>query len=117
MRLTGSFQTMTIHGLSVSGSSSTAGSCTSSGAVTRAPSWRCRPQLLGDAAEQTVDEATRVLGGVLLRQLDRLADHHCARDLRLPAELVGREAEDGAVDRGHALECPVLGELAQQRVD
>ena len=38
-------------------------------------------------------------------------------DLGLPPELVGAEAQHGAVDRGHALERPVLGELAEERVD
>src|SRR6478736_3013630 len=117
MRLTGSFQTITIHGLSVSVSSSSSGSWTSIGAVTAARSCRRRPQLLGDAAQEAVDEAAGVLGRVLLGQLDRLADHDRARDLGLPPELVGGQPEDGAVDRGHALERPVLRELAQQRVD
>src|SRR6516164_5991284 len=117
MRLTGSFQTITIHGLSVSVSSSSSGSWTSIGAVTALRSWRGRPQLLGDAAQQAVDEAAGILGRVQLGQLDRLADHDRTRDLGLPPELVGGQPEDGAVDRGHALERPVLRELAEQRVD
>ena len=82
-----------------------------------APRRARRSELLGDAAQQPVDEPAGVLGGVLLGELDRLADHDRGRHVGLPAELVRAEAQHRAVDRGHALERPVLGELAQQRVD
>ena len=92
MRLTGSFHTITIHGLSVTVDVSSIArllgprpASVTTRALTAARSART-PRRCG---EQAVDEPAGVLGGVLLGELDRLADHDRRRDLGLPAELVG----------------------------
>ena len=43
-----------------------------------------------------------------LRQLDRLVQRHASGNVGQVKELVGREAEDVAIDPCHALEAPVL---------
>src|SRR5262249_45114575 len=118
MRFTGSFQTTTIHGLSVTVTSSTSGSWTSSGAVVMmARSRSLILYVLGDARQQAVDEPPRVLRGVLLRELDCFVDDDSRRELRFPSELVRADAQQCAVDRGHAVDGPVLRIPREQRVD
>src|SRR6478735_7850126 len=73
--------------------------------------------LLGDPRQQAVDETSAVLGGVLLRELDGLADHHGRRHLRLVRELEAAEPQHGPVHRRHAFDGPVLGVLAEQAVE
>src|SRR5581483_11382915 len=73
--------------------------------------------LLGDAAEHAVDKPTRLLGRVALGQLYGLRDHRGDRDVRTLEELVDADAQEVAVDHGHALDAPVLGEAADELVD
>ena len=65
------------------------------------------------ATSKPVDEAARVLRGVLLGELDGLGDHRPRSARREPSQLERADAQQRAVDDGHALERPVLGELAR----
>src|SRR6185436_18769983 len=70
-----------------------------------------------DVVEDAVDKGAGVLGGELLGDVDRLVDRDQGRDVLSIEELVGRQAEDVAVDRRHALELPVLGDFFDLAVD
>src|SRR5437764_7670930 len=70
-----------------------------------------------DPAEDAVHEASRLLAGEGLRQLDRLVDRRLGRHLALDVQLVDRDAKDDAVHLSHLLQLPVLGSLAQSGVE
>src|SRR5918999_2980766 len=109
----GSFHTTTTHGLATSTSSSTSGSTIVG--VSRGPI--VHPEVLTNPAQHAVDEAAGVVGGVALRQVDRLADGDAERDLGPPAQLVDGDAQQVAVDDRHPVDRPPVGELADDGVD
>src|SRR5262249_3662338 len=115
MRLTGSFHTMTIHGVSGRTSSFPNSSSTVSGMTIssvpvslmfvrgrRGVCGLARPDIGGNPREQAVHEPARIFRRILLGKLDGFGDHDCGRHLRLPAELERAEPEQGPVDHGHA---------------
>ena len=56
-------------------------------------------------------------GAIALGQLERLVDRDLGGDVGAVEHLVCSQPEDVAVDRGHAVDSPVLGHLGDQRVD
>src|SRR5262245_46585780 len=74
-------------------------------------------ELFVNAVEHAVDEAARLLRPELLGDLDGLVDGDLWRHVLGPQELVEGQPEDVAVDHGHSLEVPVLGELRDDLVD
>src|SRR5579862_1188715 len=70
-----------------------------------------------DVVQDAVHERTRVLRRELLRDVDRFFDRDQRRDVVPVQELEGRQAQDVAVDRRHALELPVLRDLLDLAVD
>src|SRR6185436_14002358 len=77
--------------------------------------WRRRAQ--PNVVQDPVDERAGVLGGELLGDVDRLVDRDEGRDILAVEEFVGGQPQDVAVDRRHALELPVLGDLLDLAVD
>src|SRR5712691_5336084 len=71
----------------------------------------------GHPAEDAVDEPPGIFAGEGLGQLDRLVDGGLRRHLPVDRDLVDRDAQDDAVHLRHLLEPPVLGGLAQDRVE
>jgi len=67
--------------------------------------------------QQPVHEGRRALGGQVPGELNRLVDGHRVGDLVLPQQLVGPDAEDVPVDRGHPVQRPSLGVGGEQLVD
>src|SRR5262245_26330692 len=76
-----------------------------------------RAEFFVDAVEHTVDEAARLFRPELLGDLDRFVDGDLRRHVIGPQELVDRQPENIAIDHGHPLEIPVLGELRDHLVD
>src|SRR5882724_1623868 len=76
-----------------------------------------RTEFFVNAIEQAVDEPARLLGAELLGDLDGFVDRDLRRHVRHPQELVDGEPKDVAVDDGHPIEIPVLGELHDGVVD
>src|SRR3954451_9591726 len=109
----GSFHTTTTQGRAMSTVSSMSGSTTVG--VSSLPI--SVPEVLADAAEHAVDEPSRVVGGVALRQVDRLADGDAEGDLGTPAELEDGDAQEVAVDDRHPVDRPAVGELGDDGVD
>ena len=72
----------------------------------------------GDAAENAVHETRGlVFAAVSLCEFDGLVDRHRNRHLVDEEHLVGRKAQDGAVDDRHAIERPVLGRRGEAAID
>ena len=65
--------------------------------------------VVGDPAEQAVEEARRVVGGQLSGQLHRLADRHRVVDLVDVQQLVHGDPGQVAVDHRHPVQRPALG--------
>src|SRR5581483_4198283 len=69
------------------------------------------------AAEHAVHEPARLLGRVRLGQLDGLADHGARGDVGAFEQLPRRHAQQGPVDRGHAVDGPRDGVAPDQLVE
>src|SRR5262245_1838441 len=76
-----------------------------------------RAEFFVDAVEHTVDEAARLFRPELLGDLDRFVDGDLRWYVIGPQQLVDCQPEDVAIDHGHPLEIPVLGELRDHLVD
>jgi hypothetical protein len=74
-------------------------------------------RLLGDAAEEAVDESPGVLGGQRLGQLDGFVDGYGIGHVVTPQELEQRDPEHVPVDDGHAIELPAVGMGRYQGID
>ena len=72
---------------------------------------------VGDPAEHAVEEARAVVGGQRAGQLDGFGDRHRVVDLVDPQQLEHADAQQRAVDRGHAGHRPAFGVLGEQLVD
>jgi hypothetical protein len=69
-----------------------------------------------DKVENAVHEYARLFGGKGLRDLDRFVDDDRDRRARIVDQLVGAHAQQIAVERGHAVQFPVLRVLLDDHV-
>ena len=73
--------------------------------------------VVGNPAQDPVEEPWRVVRRQRLRELDRLRDRHRIVDLVVVEQLVHRDAGQIPVDHRHPLQGPALGVAGQQLVD
>ncbi len=76
-----------------------------------------RRRLHRHRGQQAVDEGRGLVRGQLLRQLDGLGDRHARRDVVVPHQLVGADAQQVPVHGRHPVERPAVRVRAQQLVD
>ena len=73
--------------------------------------------VLQHSVEDAIDESARLGGAIPLGQLKRLVDGDLGGYLGAEQHFVGPKAENIAVDCGHSVQPPVLGDLGDHRVD
>src|SRR3984957_5047356 len=66
--------------------------------------------------KHAVNEPARILGGKLLRQLDRLVDHDRSRRFGAMAQFEHAHAQHDAIDRRQTLERPAFEQRPDQRI-
>src|SRR6476620_8260858 len=123
IRLIGSSHTITTHGTSrlvsvpPSSSSTVSGTTISSVPISAFATSHLGADFRRDPREEPVDEATGILGGILLGELDRLGDRDRGRHVGKPPELERTETQQRAIHDRHPFQRPVLGELPDDGVD
>src|SRR5467141_2137831 len=71
----------------------------------------------GDTTQDAVDESPGLVARKCFGQLDRFVDRGFGRHLAIDRDLIDRDAKDDAVHLRHLVELPVLGGLAEDRVE